>query len=67
MARAALKAEEFTQAAEDGDLERLRRMLDGGLNVDVRNGRGGHGWTALMAAAGRGKKEAFELLLERRR
>ena len=65
MGRAALRSEEFIAAAEKGDVERLRRLLDGGVKVDVRDSRLGPGWTALMAAAGRGRTEAFELLLQR--
>ena len=65
MGRAGLRAEEFIAAAEKGDVKRLRRLLDGGLKVDVRDSRLGPGWTALMAAAGRGRTEAFELLLQR--
>ena len=58
------KAEEFTEAAAKGNLDRLSRLLDGGLPIDVCNLRVVQGWNALMAAAAHGKG-SFRLLLER--
>jgi ankyrin repeat protein len=52
--------EGLLRAAEQGDVETIRQMLDQGADVDSRRH---NGWTALMPAAANGKTEAFELLL----
>jgi ankyrin repeat protein len=52
------------RAAEDGDVPRIRRLLDEGANVDsVTDGR--FPWTPLMHAAWKGRTDAVRLLLER--
>lgn len=45
-----------------GDVEALRRLLDGGASVDARDG---DGWTALHHAASEGHVAVTKLLLER--
>jgi ankyrin repeat protein len=51
---------EFIDAAETGDITKLRKMLDGGLSPDTQ---GPQGWTALRKAAVKNNFDiAFELL-----
>jgi ankyrin repeat protein len=51
---------EFVDAAETGDIARLREMLDGGLHPDTQ---GPKGWTALRKSAVKNNFDvAFELL-----
>ena len=55
---------EILDAADVGDVPRIRRLLDEGANVDsVTDGR--FPWTPLMKAAWRGRTDAVRLLLER--
>jgi len=48
------------QAAETGDVQRLRTILDAPVRVDAPDSRGR---TALMLAASRGQAEAVDVLL----
>ena len=48
------------KAAENGDLEGIKRALEGGEDVNVR---GIHGWTALIWASWLGHMEIVRLLL----
>lgn len=52
----------LTQAAYDGDLDRVRELLDDGTHPDTP---GAFGEIALMEAAGEGHTEVVRLLLER--
>jgi ankyrin repeat protein len=55
---------EILDAADVGDVPRIRRLLDQGADVDsVTDGR--FPWTPLMKAAWRGRTDAVRLLLER--
>jgi ankyrin repeat protein len=54
---------EILKAAEDGDVPRIRRLLDEGADVNsVTNGR--YPWTPLMNASFHGKTDAARVLLE---
>lgn len=54
--------EALMSAAERGDVVSLRRLLDGGTNV---NGREGRGRNAVLAATQHGRVAAARLLIER--
>ena len=55
-------AENIFAAAEVGDLEAIRKHLEGGVDVDAVNKQG---YTALHMAVRRGQKDAVALLLEK--
>jgi len=50
-------------AARDGDMERVRDLLDAGADIDVRTALGS---TPFMLAANEGRREVVEFLLSRR-
>ena len=52
--------DELLQAARDGDLAEVERLLEAGADVNLQ---GDYGGTALMAAAARGYTEMAELLI----
>lgn len=54
------KAEAFTTAAQNGNVAKLKALLDGGMPVDDLS----MGTTALMSAAANGHRKAVDLLLE---
>ena len=54
---------DFLNAAAYGTTEEVRKMLDSGINVNVRND--GNRETALMTAAGGGNVETVKLLINR--
>jgi ankyrin repeat protein len=53
---------EFVSAAQRGNLNRIRQLLDQGINVNTVD-KGG--WTALCQAAYNGHKDILQLLLDR--
>jgi len=53
---------DWLAAVERGDVEALRWHLDAGMGVDAFDG---HGQTALMVSAHRGRLDAVRLLIER--
>ena len=61
-AKEQLAAENIFAAAEVGDLEAIKKHLEGGVDV---NGANKGGYTALHMAVRRGQKEAVALLLEK--
>ena len=52
----------FFEAAEAGDLSRLRELIAQGVPVDARNDRG---WTALMVSAKSSRRDAVSFLIEK--
>jgi cytohesin len=54
---------DLRQAATDGDLDKIRRILKHGVNI---NARGENGWTALRCAVFQENLEAVNLLLTRK-
>ena len=52
------------QAAEDGDLARLRKLLDSGVNVDIRDRL--NKATALFCAVANNRTDSMKLLIERK-
>jgi ankyrin repeat protein len=60
--RALAAAESIFAAAEVGDLEAIKKHLEGGVDVNAANK---HGYTALHLAVRRGQKEASALLIEK--
>ncbi len=54
---------EFYEAAENGNLEELKKFINDGVDIDANKGRDGE--TALHRAATRGNLEAAKLLIEK--
>lgn len=56
------KIEELVKASANGDLEKMRELLDAGADID---GVASNDWTPLTQAARKSQEEAVRLLLER--
>lgn len=56
------KGDELRRAASEGDVAKVKELLDAGVDVNAKNAYGG---TALSFACDRGRTEMVQLLLER--
>ena len=52
----------YFPAARNGDIKKIRQLLDDGVNIDRRNQ---NGETTLMQASAAGRLECVQLLLDR--
>jgi ankyrin repeat protein len=57
-------AEKFSDAAEKGNLDKVKSLLDAGVNIDIEPSYH-QGWTALMAASTFGQTAVVKYLLSR--
>ena len=53
----------FIDAAEEGDLEKIEKLLEAGIDIETRDK---FGWTALMRATNNEQLSVVELLLKKR-
>ena len=56
---------QFLRATEDGDLSKLKMLLDKGVDIQVRGGRDHWGPTALHLASPYGKEKTVQFLLSK--
>ena len=52
-------------AAKEGNLSEVIELVSKGANVNAKDTKANHGWTAMMWATGRGYKEVIKFLLDK--